>query len=183
MVACWRLFFASFPPKTNMLSRLLGVNQPFHGEIPGKAQECCTSFLFDSRKSPGFDRIMLCGPPASGKTSLLFELALSFAEEEKHVLYICPKKLSTLPLLANGRTQPSSETLRLIQMVYLETKEDYLNYIASIHFSTSRKFSSIIVDDLSAYLPATIRNEDFSSVAKLFALTVDAFVFQRSKHV
>lgn len=166
-----------------MLSRLLGVSQPFHGEIPGKAQECCTSFLFDSRKSPGFDRIMLCGPPASGKTSLLFELTLSFAEEEKHVLYICPKKLSKLPLLANGRTQPSSETLRFIQMVYLETKEDYLNYMASIHFSTSRKFSSIIVDDLSTYLPASIRNEDLSSVAKLFALTVDAFVFQRSKHV
>ena len=68
-------------------------------------------------------------------------------------------------------------------MVYLETKEDYLNYMASIHFSTSRKFSSIIVDDLSTYLPASIRNEDLSSVAKLFALTVDAFVFQRSKHV
>lgn len=137
--------------------------------------------LFNSKKPSGVDKFMLCGPPSSGKTSLLFELALSFGDEEKYVLYICPKKLSKLPLLAHGRNQPASTTLNYIQMVYLETREEYLNYMASIHFSTSRLFTAVIVDDINAYFPATIKNEDLSLVAKVFALTVDAFLFQSSK--
>jgi len=165
--------------KLKMLSRLFGINQPF--EPTENAKESTSSLLFDSRKTSGFDKILLCGPASSGRTSLLFELALTFADDEKHVLFICPKKFSKLPLLAHGRTQPTSGTLNYIQMVYLETREEFLNYMASIHFSTSRLFSAVIVDDISTYLPATIRNEDLSVVAKVFALTVDAFLFQRSK--
>lgn len=164
-----------------MLSRLFGITQPFEREITEKAEESTSSLLFDSRKTCGLDKVMLCGSAASGKTSLLFELALSFADEEKHVLYVCPQKFSKLPLLAHGRTQPTSGTLNYIQMVYLETREEFLNYMASIHFSTSRQFSAIIIDDINAYFPATIRNEDLSVVAKVFALTMDAYLFQRSK--
>lgn len=164
-----------------MLARLFGISEPSGGKSSSKEEESTSSLLFDSKAASGFDKIMLCGPPESGKTSLLFELALSFADEEKHVLYICPKKVSKLPLLATGRTQPASGTLKYIQMVYLETKEEFLNYMASIHFSTSRVFSTIIVDDINVYFPATIKNEDLPVLAKIFALTVDAFLFQRSK--
>ena len=167
--------------KFKMLSRLFGMSQPFDGESTENAQESMPSSLFDSKKTSAFDKILLCGPASSGKTSLLFELALSFADEGKHVLYICPKKFSKLPLLAHGRAQPASGTLKYIQIIYLETREDFLNYMASVHFSTSRLFSALIVDDVNAYFPATIRNEDLSLVAKVFALTVDAFLFQRSK--
>lgn len=168
-----------------MLSRLFRISDPPGGDSKAKDQESTSSLLFHSKTSSGFDKILLCGPPQSGKTSLLFELALSFADEGKHVLYnnICPKKVSKLPLLANGRTQPTSDALKYIQMVYLETREEFLNYMASIHFSTSRVFSAIIVDDVNAYFPATIRNEDLSLVAKVFALTVDAFLFQMSKQM
>lgn len=164
-----------------MLSRIFGINQSLDHESTEKAQETTSSLLFDSRKTSGLDKFMLCGPLSSGKTSLLFELALSLADEEKHVLYVCPKKFSKLPLLAHGRPQPSSGTLNYIQMVYLETREEFLKYMACIHFSTSRLFTAVIVDDISGYFPATIRNEDLSLVAKVFALTVDAFLFQRSK--
>lgn len=165
-----------------MLSRLLGISEPSGGKFGAKQEESTSSLLFDSRAS-GFDKIMLCGPSESGKTSLLFELALSFADEEKHVLYICPKKVSKLPLLAPGRTQPASGTLKYIQMVYLETRDEFLNYMASIHFSTSRVFNAIIVDDINVYFPTTIKNEDLPVVAKIFALTVDAFLFQSSKQM
>lgn len=166
-----------------MLSRLFRISDPPGGDSKAKDQESTSSLLFHSKTSSGFDKILLCGPPQSGKTSLFFELALSFADEGKHVLYICPKKVSKLPLLAHGRTQPTSDALKYIQMVYLETREEFLNYMASIHFSTSRVFSAIIVDDINAYFPATNRNEDLSLVAKVFALTVDAFLFQMSKQM
>lgn len=166
-----------------MLSRLFRISEPSGDKSKAKEDESTSSLLFDSKAASGFDKIMICGPPESGKTSLLFELALSFADEEKHVLYICPKKVSKLPLLVPGRTQPASDTLKYIQMVYLETREEFLNYMASIHFSTSRVFNAIIVDDINVYFPTTIKNEDLSVVAKIFALTVDAFLFQRTKQM
>lgn len=166
-----------------MLARLFGISEPPGGETRAKPQESTSSLLFGSKNMSGFDKIMLFAPPESGKTSLLFELALSFADEEKHVLYICPKKVSKLPMLAPGRAQPASGTLKYIQMVYLESREEFLNYMASIHFSTSRVFNSIIVDDINEYFPETIRNEDLPAVAKIFALTVDAFLFEMSKQM
>lgn len=166
-----------------MLARLFGISEPSGGESRTKHLESTSSLLFGSKNTSGFDKLMLCGPPQSGKTSLLFELALSFADEEKHVLYICPQKVSKLPLRAPGRAQPESGTLKYIQMVYLETREEFLNYLASIHYSTSRVFDAIIVDDINEYFPATIRNEDLPLVAKIFALTVDAFLFQLSKQM
>ena len=162
---------------------MFGISEPPGGKSRANHQESTSSLLFGSKDTSGFDKIMLCGPPESGKTSLLFELALSFADEERHVLYICPAKFSKLPLRAPGRAQPASGTLKYVQMVYLETKEEFLNYMASIHFSTSRVFNAIIVDDINGYFPAAIRNEDLPLVAKIFALTVDAFLFQRSKQM
>ena len=166
-----------------MLSRLFHINNPSCGESEAEGQESTSSLLFDVDIVTGIDKILLCGPPEVGKTSLLFETALSFADEGKHVLFICRKKLSKLPLLAHGRTQPSSVTLKNIQMVYLETKEEFLNYMASIHMSTARVSHAIIVDNIDAYFPANMRNEDLSLVAKIFALTVDAFLFQKSKQM
>lgn len=166
-----------------MLSRLFHINNPSCGESKAEGQESTSSLLFDVDIVTGIDKILLCGPPEVGKTSLLFETALSYADEGKHVLFICPKKLSKLPLLAHGRTQPSSGTLKNIQMVYLGTKEEFLNYMASIHMSTARVSHAIIVDNIDAYFPANMRNEDLSLVAKIFALTVDAFLFQKSKQM
>lgn len=167
-----------------MLARLFGISEPPGGETcRAKPQESTSSLLFGTENMPGFDKIMLFAPPESGKTSLLFELALSFADEEKHVLYICPKKVSKLPLLAPGRAQPASGTLKYIQMAYLESREEFLNYMASIHFSTSRVFNAVLVDDINEYFPATIRNEDLPAIAKIFALTVDAFLFEMSKQM
>lgn len=166
-----------------MLSRLFCFEQFNHNftDRASAAQDSSASFLFDTKNRCGFERVMLYGPELSGKTSLLFELAMSFADEGKHVLYISPKKISKLPLLAHGRTQPTSVTLNYIQVVYLETREEYLNYMASIHFSTSRPFSAVIIDGINAFVPSTIKKEDLSSVAKVFALTVDSFLFQKSK--
>ena len=166
-----------------MLSRLFHINNPSCDESEAEGQESTSSLLFDADIVTGIDKILLCGPPEVGKTSLLFEMALSFADEGKHVLFICPRKLSKLPLLTHGRTQPSSGTLKNIQMVYLETKEEFLNYMASIHMSTARVSHAFIVDNIDAYFPANMRNEDLSLVAKIFALTVDAFLFQKSKQM
>jgi len=108
---------------------------------------------------------------------------MSFADEGKHVLFICRKKISKLPLLAQGRTQPTSNTLNYVQIVYLDTREEYLNYMSSIHFLTSLKFNAVIVDGIDAYFPATIKKEDLPIVARVMALTVDAFLFQKSKQM
>lgn len=167
----------------DMLSRLFHID-PFNRDWMDKnGQSSSLSFLFDAKNRPGYEKTLLYGPELSGKTSLLFELAMSFADEGKHVLFICRKKISKLPLLAQGRTQPTSNTLNYVQIVYLDTREEYLNYMSSIHFLTSLKFNAVIVDGIDAYLPTTIKKEDLSIVARVMALTMDAFLFQKSKQM
>ena len=164
-----------------MLCRFFGINHTIEDESQDKGQDNVFTFLFDKQSCGCLNKIMICGPPSSGKSSLLFELALSFAEEEKYVLYICPKKITKLPLLANGRSRPTNGTLKYIQMMYLESRRDFLNYMASIHFATNKPFSAIIVDDVDEYYTSSTKNEDLSLTARVFALAVDAFEFQMSK--
>lgn len=167
--------------KLKMLGRFLNIQQFNAAEPSSKEDRNVLKILLDKENACGGEKVLVCGPPSSGKTSLLFELALSFADEGKHVLYICPRKFSKLPLLFEGRKQPSSANLKYIQVVYLESREEFLHYMASVHCDASKHFTSIIVDDIDLYFSGLTRNEDLSIAARVFAYTVDAFNFQPKK--
>ena len=146
------------------MSRLFCFEQFNHNftDRASAAQNSLASFLFDTKNRCGFERVMLYGPELSGKTFLLFELAMSFADEGKHVLYMSPKKISKLPLLAHGRTQPTRVTLNYIQVVYLETREEYLNYMASRENEGTEREAQGVSRDMSC--PRKLFSDERKSV-------------------
>lgn len=62
-------------------------------------------------------------------------------------------------------------------MVYLEIRDEFLNYMVLIYFLMFRVFNVIIVDDINGYFFVIIRNEDLLLVVKIFVLMVDVFFF------
>lgn len=62
-------------------------------------------------------------------------------------------------------------------MVYLEMRDEFLNYMVLIYFLMFRVFNVIIVDDINGYFFVIIRNEDLLLVVKIFVLMVDVFFF------
>ena len=53
----------------------------------------------------------------SGRTSLLFQYSMSFAEENKHVLFISPAQPDKIPLLSEGKQAPTAKLLKFVTMV------------------------------------------------------------------
>ena len=163
-----------------MLSRLFNISSI-----------CCSSAEMDSqrdtfkslleREACYSTKFLICGPQSCGKTSLMFELALSFADEGKHVIFVSPRKPERLPLKVSARTTPTNQTLKLIQMVYIEDREEFLKYMATIH--TTQKLAHIIlVDGIDQfYGEVSSRNQEMAVIAKVLAFTVDAFLFQMKK--
>ena len=67
-------------------------------------------------------------------------------------------------------------------MVYLETREEFLKYMASVHCSNlDVVFHCIIVDGLDSYVTGGAKNEDLTIMARLVAFTVDAYSFELEK--
>lgn len=165
-----------------MLSRIFRIPES-KPKVSSKEelQNVLATFLDRNTTRTEPQKMLLGGPHASGKTSLLFSLAITFAEEGKNVLFICPKKVSTLPVLSEGEQKPSTSILLKINMVYLETREEFLKYMASIHCTFDMVFHCLIVDGLDSYVTGAAKNEDLTVMARLLAFTVDAFNFELEK--
>jgi len=97
------------------------------------------------------DMALICGPARSCKTSMLFSYALSYAQENRPVTFICSKKKiqNTLPIFPTG-VAPSPELLDNIQMKYIEDDNALRNYFANIHMF-SQVPELILIDDLANF--------------------------------
>ena len=126
---------------------------------------------------------VLSGPRSSGKTSLLFEYAFRCAEGGDTVLYIAPKPLTRLPLLVNGRVQPNSEVLKRINMIYLSSFDELINYFSNVHLEKIRsspqgRSRHLLIDDFDRYFQEKgTRTEETSRLAKCMAYIIDALDF------
>ena len=124
-------------------------------------------------------RLLLAGPVSSGKTSLLFEYAISYAERGEAVLFIAPKPISRLPLFVNGRSQPKAGTLKLINFVYLPTSTEFIDFFSRVHLSRNRSSygrpKHLLIDDFDSYFQEKCpRTEDTTRIAKCLAYIIDA---------
>ena len=120
---------------------------------------------------------LLLGPSKSGRSSLLFELAFLYADQGKSVLFITPKVINTLPLLLAEREQPSVETLDKIEIVYLERKNELLEFTASVHIKYKEPIDVFIVDDIDHYYREEPKRSQLAAQAKVFAFVLDAVAF------
>eukprot|EP00026_Physarum_polycephalum_P010027 Phypoly_transcript_10171.p1 GENE.Phypoly_transcript_10171~~Phypoly_transcript_10171.p1 ORF type:complete len:222 (+),score=25.68 Phypoly_transcript_10171:121-786(+) len=97
------------------------------------------------------DMAIICGPARSGKTSMLFAYAYSYAQENRSVTFICSKKKiqNTLPIFPTG-VVPSPEILEKIHMKYIEDDKSLRNYFANIHMFPQVP-ELIVIDDMANF--------------------------------
>lgn len=131
----------------------------------------------------GVEGHMLVGPNSCGKTSLLFEHAITCAENGDSVVFIAPETFTKLPLFVNERKQPSTGVLKRINMVYLANYVELIEYFASGHVDNSRNpqvgySRHVLVDDFDWYFQEKkTRTEDTNRLATCMAYMVDALKF------
>nr|XP_006823330.1 PREDICTED: ATPase SWSAP1-like [Saccoglossus kowalevskii] len=102
-------------------------------------------------------KCLLVGENGSGKSSLLFQCALSYASEGNKVVYITHSKLQTMPLQVHGTSRPDAMLMKQVQLLYLVDREALLDYLSSIH-TIALPPHVIIVDDLDYYCkPSQVR--------------------------
>ncbi|XP_020570620.1 uncharacterized protein LOC110017837 isoform X5 [Phalaenopsis equestris] len=95
---------------------------------------------------------LLCGPPACGKTSLLFQFAFNCAAESGgKVVFICSKKrLEHKPPFLPQDIDPASDILGRIQMKYVEDDVEIKKYFAAFHLH-ERFPVAVIIDDFGDF--------------------------------
>ena len=79
--------------------------------------------------------------------------------------------------MLNGRNQPYIDILNKIQMVYLTTKNEYLEFMASIHIKQKDPVRLMIVDDIDFYYKETEKHNELAVLAKVYAFLLDAAAF------
>ncbi|XP_052205833.1 uncharacterized protein LOC127810402 isoform X2 [Diospyros lotus] len=93
--------------------------------------------------------LLLSGPPSSGKTSLLFQLAFNAASMsgEGEVVFICNRRRleANPPFLSQG-IDPSSDTFHRIHIKYVEDDEAIKKYFSAFHLHDKIPHT-VIVDD------------------------------------
>ncbi|XP_024015456.1 uncharacterized protein LOC112088985 isoform X2 [Eutrema salsugineum] len=115
--------------------------------------------FFSTKPSSGGENLrrdnltLLSGPISSGKTSLLFQFALSVASasENNRVVFICHRKRieSNPPFLSQG-IDPSSDVFNRIQRKYVDGDEGIRKYFAAFHLHIDLP-SAVVIDDFDDY--------------------------------
>ena len=123
-------------------------------------------------------RYLVCGPKSCGRTSLLFEVAFQYAENEKNVLFISNKKFDSLPCLFSSRSQPSASILKRIKIFYTPTPVDFLKLLAGIHSEDDLVYDLLLVDNLDEIYNQNLK-EALKAAAKLCAFLFDAVHYFR----
>ena len=136
------------------------------------------SIKHDLFPSYSYYNYMFIGPKQSGKTSLLFEYAFQTADHGHNVLYVTGKRLEKLPHFINLREQPNMSTLKRIEILYLESVEDFLQVMITIHLR-KKKYELVIVDGMDEYfLPMS--KDSVGIASKLCSFALDAVAYLRN---
>ncbi|XP_010532644.1 PREDICTED: uncharacterized protein LOC104808624 isoform X2 [Tarenaya hassleriana] len=107
---------------------------------------------------------LLCGPPSSGKTSLLFQFAHNVASDSSvsassHVVFICHQRRMAInpPFLCQG-IDSSSDVFDRIQMKYVDDDDGIRKYFAAFHLHVNTP-AAVIIDDFGDYFSDRNRKE------------------------
>ena len=80
-------------------------------------------------------------------------------------------------MMLNRCDPPSVEVLKRIEIVYLETKNDYLGFMASVHTKQKDPVGLVVVDGIDCYYKSTGKQNELAELAKVFAFLLDAAEF------
>ncbi|XP_055960941.1 uncharacterized protein LOC126673789 [Mercurialis annua] len=135
---------------------------------------------------------LLSGPPSSGKTSLLFQLALTAAiaaeQGPNSVVFICNRsKLETKPPYLSQGIDPSSDAFGRIQMKYVDDDEGIKKYFAAFHLYDTFP-SVVIIDDFGDFFTERSCQEKYGNprgrdlaMARILALCHNAIMHANEK--
>ncbi|XP_050394878.2 ATPase SWSAP1 [Patella vulgata] len=160
----------------SLLARMLPIVSPWLQTDPVTNEFIQQKILTDERN------MVMFGGQKTGKTSLLFQTALSFAGEELTVMFISPQPLAKLPLTVHGLLDPNAAILKSVKFVYHSTVKELIDYCASVHMKQYYP-DVIILDDLEHYI-SQLKSEGVDhGMAKICALLIDAasFIKQHSE--
>ena len=79
--------------------------------------------------------------------------------------------------MLNGCESPSYEMLKRIKMIYLETKNEFLEFMASVHINQADHIRLIIVDDIDLYYRQSVKQNELAGLARIYAFLLDAAAF------
>ena len=107
---------------------------------------CCDSL-------PETSQSICIGPSQSFKSSLLFQFCYTCLQQQPDsvVLVICPQQVQQLPLLVQRMSSPTADQANRLQIIYLTTLEDLLDYLARMN-TLDMRLSAIAVDDLNLFM-------------------------------
>lgn len=136
--------------------------------------------LIESLNAHTFPCIIF-GENQIGKTTLLFQAAVSYANKDVSVLYICHQPLTKMPLGVHGMPHPDAQVLRNVKFIYMKKTEELIEYCSSVHTKPVLP-DVIIIDDVDIYLEQMKEDGIEHGTAKLCALLVDATTFIKGKN-
>ncbi|XP_041353968.1 ATPase SWSAP1-like [Gigantopelta aegis] len=126
--------------------------------------------------------VVLIGNKGSGKTSMLFQSAVTYASEGGTVVFICHQPLSQIPLTVHGMPSPDPSVLQSVRFLYMSDVKELVEFCASIHTRACLP-SVIIVDNMDSYVHQLKGNCVEHAAAKLCAMLMDTanFIQYKSK--
>ena len=151
--------------------RLLMLDTPKEDVYP--------DFKLKTNDSYACSNYLITGPSKCGKTSFLFEIAFTYAELGKKVLYIAQKPIESLPMLLCNRNRPGMNKLKNIEMVYIETLSEFITFQTSVHLRYKVAPDLMIIDGLDAFYNQNNRGDNLALATKTCALAVDAAAYFR----
>ncbi|XP_046363847.2 uncharacterized protein LOC124140352 isoform X1 [Haliotis rufescens] len=125
--------------------------------------------------------VIVTGSSAVGKTSLLFQCAVTHATENQTVTFICRHPLSRLPLPVHGMPTPDPSVLQAVKFVYLSDASELIGWCANIHM-TSCLPDVVIIDDIDLYASDIKKHGTEHDTATVLAMVVDAAAYIRQKN-
>ncbi|KAK7108109.1 uncharacterized protein [Littorina saxatilis] len=121
---------------------------------------------------------VLLGETRTGKTSLVFQIAVSMATDNKQVTFIRPKVLSHLPLPVHGMPTPEPTALQLVKFWYPDQTEEVVKWCGAIHTQAILP-DVIIMDDFDVFAGQSKNAEH--GAARLYASLIDAAAWVKEK--
>lgn len=120
--------------------------------------------------------LMIVGPKATCKTSLLFQIAVSLTtNSDDSVLLISTEKMEKVPLVVHRMPKITAKSAKNISLVYLKNYSELMKYLAEL-FVRKETYRGILIDGVEKFLQTVVESQDGSykdCAMKLFALLVD----------
>jgi len=120
-----------------------------------------------------FNKVVIAGPDRAEKTDLVFQAAVSTAQQDLRVAHICTHPLRQLPTPVHGMPGPEPGLMRNVDFLYLEDVKELIAWCADIHLK-SRFPDMVIVEDILAYAGQLDAEHIEHSLARLLATLSDA---------